>query len=57
MSVAALVMGHTGSVRGLKGGVQKLLAELREKSERQEESPVLQKLREVDIIIVTYNVC
>ncbi len=49
MSVAALVMGHTGSVRGLKGGVQKLLDELREKSERQEESPVLQKLREVDL--------
>lgn len=47
MSTAALLMGQTGSVRGLKGGVQKLLAELKEKSERLEESPVLQKLREV----------
>ncbi len=47
MSMTALVLGHSGSVRGLKGGVQKLLAELREKSERLEESPVLQKLREV----------
>ncbi len=47
MSVAALVLGHTGSVRGLKGGVQKLLAELKEKNERMDESPVLQRLREV----------
>lgn len=47
MSVAALVLGHTGSVRGLKGGVQKLLTELREKNERLEESPVVQRLREV----------
>lgn len=53
--MAALMVGHTGSVRGLKGGVQKLLAELREKSERLEESPVLQRLREVCVCSLHYD--
>ena len=34
-------------MRGLKGGVKKLLDELREKSQRLDESPVLQRIREV----------
>ena len=45
--MASIVVGRSGSVRGMKGGVGKILSELKEKSERLEGSTVLQKLRKV----------
>jgi len=55
--MSALVLSSCGTVRGKKGGVFKVLAGLREQRERLDQSPVLQKLREVrPHLLILHNI-
>lgn len=50
MAESALVSRRTGSVQGVSGGVEKILKALRQKSERLNASPILEKLQEVSAL-------
>lgn len=46
-SMAAIVSRRSGSIRGVEGGVEKILASIKQKSEKYKYSPLLQRIREV----------
>lgn len=45
--MATIVSRRSGSIRGVEGGVEKILASIKEKSEKINNSPLLQRLRDV----------
>ena len=46
-SMAAIVSRRSGSIRGVEGGVEKILESIKQKSEKYKYSPLLQRIREV----------
>ena len=46
-SMATIVSRRSGSIRGVEGGVEKILASIKQKSEKHKYSPLLQRIREV----------
>ena len=46
-STAAIVSRRSGSIRGVEGGVEKILESIKQKSEKYKYSPLLQRIREV----------
>ena len=44
---ATIVSRRSGSIRGVEGGVEKILASIKRKSEKHKYSPLLQRIREV----------
>ena len=47
-SMATIVSRRSGSIRGVEGGVEKILASIKRKSEKHKYSPLLQRIREVN---------
>ena len=45
--MATIVSRRSGSVRGVEGGVERILASIKRKSEKYSVSPLLQRIREV----------
>ena len=52
--MATIVSRRSGSIRGVEGGVGKILASIKQKSEKYKYSPLLQRIREVSSSI-RYN--
>ncbi len=51
-SMATIISRRSGSIRGVEGGVEKILASIKQKSEKYKYSPLLQRIREVSTQIM-----